>query len=322
MNELETISLQATVPEELSGSRFDQVAAKLFPSYSRSRLKSWIESGELTVEGESQKPRHKVHEGQSLVIEAALDAPEEWEPQNIDLDVVYEDDHIVLINKPAGFVVHPGAGNWSGTLLNGLLHRYPELAQIPRAGIVHRIDKDTTGLMVVARTLKAHTNLVKQLQKRTMTRQYEAITQGVMVGGGSVNKPMGRHPVHRKKMAVIEHGGKPAVTHYRVVKRYRIHTHIRVQLETGRTHQIRVHMAHIRYPLLGDPVYLGRARLPAGGTEEFKESILRFGRQALHAKFLGLDHPETGEWMEWEIPLPQDMLDLLEVLKKDQQDHA
>ncbi|MBV1959688.1 MAG: 23S rRNA pseudouridine(1911/1915/1917) synthase RluD [Pseudomonadales bacterium] len=322
MNEFETISLQATIPEELSGGRFDQVAAKLFPSYSRSRLKSWIESGELTLDGESNRPRQKVQEGQTLRIEATLDAPEEWSPEDLDLDIVYEDEHLLLINKPAGFVVHPGAGNWSGTLLNGLLHRYPELGQIPRAGIVHRIDKDTTGLMVVARTLEAHTHLVNQLQERTLTRQYEAITQGVMVGGGSVNKPMGRHPVHRKKMAVIEHGGKPAVTHYRVVKRYRIHTHIRVQLETGRTHQIRVHMAHARYPLLGDPVYLGRARLPAGGTEEFKESILRFGRQALHAKFLGMEHPATGEWMEWEIPLPQDMVDLLEVLKKDQQDHA
>ena len=247
---------------------------------------------------------------------------EEWSPQDIDLDVVYEDEHMVIINKPTGLVVHPGAGNWSGTLLNALLFRYPELGQIPRAGIVHRIDKDTTGLMVVARTLRAHTNLVKQLSKRTMTRQYEAIACGVMVGGSTVNKPMGRHPVNRKKMAVIEHGGKPAVTHYRVVKRYRIHTHIRVQLETGRTHQIRVHMAHERYPLLGDPVYLGRARLPAGGTEEFKESILRFGRQALHAKFLGMEHPETGEWVEWEIPLPQDMLDLLEVIKQDQEDHA
>ncbi len=322
MTEPEKISLHAEIPEEFDGARLDQAAAKLFPSYSRSRLKIWIESGELTLDGETQKPRQKIKQGQLLEIEAELDAPEEWEPQNIELDVVYEDDHIVLINKPAGFVVHPGAGNWSGTLLNGLLHRYPELGQIPRAGIVHRIDKDTTGLMVVARTLKAHTRLVRQLQKRTMTRQYEAITQGVMVGGGTVNKPMGRHPVHRKKMAVIEHGGKPAVTHYRVVKRFRIHTHIRVQLETGRTHQIRVHMAHVRYPLLGDPVYLGRSRLPAGGTEEFKESILRFGRQALHAKFLGLDHPETGEWMEWEIPLPQDMVDLLEILKKDQQDHA
>ncbi|MBL4585160.1 MAG: 23S rRNA pseudouridine(1911/1915/1917) synthase RluD [Pseudomonadales bacterium] len=321
MTEPEKISLQAEIPEELDGARLDQAAAKLFATYSRSRLKLWIEAGELTVDGQSQRPRQKVREGQVVRIETELDAPDEWEPQKIDLNVVYEDDHIVLINKPAGFVVHPGAGNWSGTLLNGLLHRYPELAQIPRAGIVHRIDKDTTGLMVVARTLRSHTRLVRQLEKRNMTRQYEAVTQGVMVGGGTVNKPMGRHPVHRKKMAVIEHGGKPAVTHYRVVKRFRTHTHIRVQLETGRTHQIRVHMAHIRYPLLGDPVYLGRSRLPAGGTPEFKETMLRFGRQALHAKFLAFEHPDTGEWMEWEIPLPDDMLALIEVLNEDKRDH-
>jgi 23S rRNA pseudouridine1911/1915/1917 synthase len=222
----------------------------------------------------------------------------------------------MIINKPENLVVHPGAGNQAGTLLNALLHHCSDLAVVPRAGIVHRLDKNTTGLMVVAKTLEAHHHLVDAMQAREIRREYEAIVHGVMTAGGTIDEPIGRHPVDRKRMAVVA-TGKPAVTHYRVIKRFRLHTWIRVRLETGRTHQIRVHMAHRRYPIVGDPVYGGRLRIPANASEEFKQAMRDFSRQALHAIQLAVPHPLTGEMMEWSIELPQDMQALIAALEQD-----
>lgn len=312
------INLQAEVPDSLAGQRLDQVAAELFPDYSRSRLQTWIKNGDLKVNGEVRKTRDKILGGEKLELQTELVADESWEPQAIALDIIYEDEHLLVINKPVGLVVHPGAGNADSTLLNALLHHCPELATLPRAGIVHRIDKDTTGLLVVAKTLKAHTSLVDQLQEKSAFREYEAIVCGVMTGGGKVDEPIGRHPTVRTKQAVT-HSGKPAVTHYRVLERFRGHTHIRVQLETGRTHQIRVHMAHIRYPLLGDPLYGERLRLPKGATGELIEALRGFKRQALHARKLGVIHPATGEPIQWETPLPADFQTMLRILRDDLQ---
>ncbi len=316
----EAETLHAEVAPEHAGRRLDQVLAELFPDYSRSRLTQWLKDGRVLVDGKSRKPRDKMVGGESLVLTVELERDERFDPEPIPLDIVYEDESIIVINKPAGLVVHPAAGNWQGTLLNALLHHDPELAAVPRAGIVHRLDKLTSGLLVVARTLEAQTSLVAQLQERTLTREYDAVVNGVLTGGGRVDEPIGRHPVDRKRMAVT-HSGKPAVTHYRVAERFRAHTHIKVKLETGRTHQIRVHMAHLRYPLVGDPVYGGRLRLPPASGELLQQTLRRFPRQALHASRLGLDHPRSGEYMEWQVPLPQDMLSLLDVLRQDLAEH-
>ena len=310
------IQLQAEVPDSLAGQRLDQAAAELFPDYSRSRLQGWIKNGDLKVDGEVRKTRDKILGGEVLALDTVLVAEESWEPQPIALNIIYEDEHLLVINKPVGLVVHPGAGNTDSTLLNALLHHCPDLATLPRAGIVHRIDKDTTGLLVVAKTLKAHTSLVDQLQEKTAYREYEAIVVGVMTGGGKVDEPIGRHPTLRTKQAV-SHSGKPAVTHYRVLERFRGHTYIRVQLETGRTHQIRVHMAYIQYALLGDPLYGQRLRLPKGATPELIDALRHFKRQALHARKLGVQHPATGEYLEWETPLPDDFKTMLQVLRHD-----
>lgn len=307
---------QVTVPDELGAKRVDQIAASCFPDFSRARLQEWIKSGALLVNGEQRKPKEKLVGGEVLSLSVVVGDKERWEPENIPLDIVYEDDAILVINKPAGLVVHPAAGNLTGTLLNGLLYHCPGLASVPRAGIVHRLDKDTTGLMVVAKNLAAHTNLVAQLQERSVSREYEAITYGVMTAGGTVDQPIARHATNRLKMAVTI-GGKPSVTHYRVLKRFRSHTHIRCKLETGRTHQIRVHMSHIRYPLFGDETYAGRLRLPKGCPEDMIGQLRSFRRQALHARRLGLVHPMTDEPMEWEAPLPDDMVSLIELLGHD-----
>jgi 23S rRNA pseudouridine1911/1915/1917 synthase len=250
-----------------------------------------------------------------------LEAETRWRPQSLPLDIVYEDDSVLVINKPAGLVVHPGAGNVDGTLSNALLHHAPELETVPRAGIVHRIDKDTSGLLVVARNLAAQKSLVEQLQARAFDREYEALTQGVMTAGGTVDAPIGRHPVNRLRQAVVPNG-KEAITHYRVLEKFRAHTHIRVKLETGRTHQIRVHMAHIHYPLVGDPVYGGRLRIPAGATAELEAALRGFRRQALHAALLGFVHPRSGEFMSWQAPLPEDMVQLLAACRQDAQVHG
>lgn len=310
----EIIDRQEIVPAGFNGDRFDQVAAQLFPEYSRSRLQTWIKSGELTVNGEAQRTRDKVYEDDKLALRAELQAEVRWEAEEIELDIVYEDEHVLVINKPAGLVVHPGAGNPDGTLLNALLNHFPDIATVPRAGIVHRLDRDTTGLMIAAKTLEAHTSLVAQLQAREVHREYDAVVFGTMTGGGTVEEPMGRHPRQRTKMAVTQIGGKEAITHYRVTRRYLNHTHIRCFLETGRTHQIRVHMAHIKYPLIGDPLYAGRPRLPKGASETLITALRGFGRQALHARRLELEHPITGDTMSWEVPLPDDMKALIAVL--------
>ncbi|MGB0467580.1 MAG: 23S rRNA pseudouridine(1911/1915/1917) synthase RluD [Pontibacterium sp.] len=316
----EHIELEAQVSDDLIGKRLDQAVAQLFPDYSRSRLQSWIKDGSLTVDGEVKRPRDKLFGGEQVVINATLEVITQHSAQAMPLDIVYEDDDILVINKPAGLVVHPGAGHADSTLLNALLHHFPDINQVPRAGIVHRLDMDTTGLMVVAKTIQAQTELVDQLQERTMGREYEAVTNRVMTGGGTVDEPMARHSKNRQKMAVVGLG-KEARTHYRVLKKFRAHTHIRLKLETGRTHQIRVHMAYINYPLVGDQLYGGRFRLPKGTTDVLQDALRGFRRQALHAKKLELWHPRTGELMSWEVDLPEDMQQLLAVLKQDADQH-
>ncbi|EIU1336222.1 23S rRNA pseudouridine(1911/1915/1917) synthase RluD [Pseudomonas aeruginosa] len=312
------IQRAAEVPFELGGQRLDQIAAQLFPEHSRSRLAGWIKDGRLTVDGTVLRPRDIVHSGAQLVLEAEQEAQGEWLAQDIELEIVYEDEHILVIDKPAGLVVHPAAGHQDGTLLNALLYHVPDIANVPRAGIVHRLDKDTTGLMVVAKTLEAHTKLVAQLQARSVSRIYEAIVIGVITSGGTIDAPIGRHGVQRQKMAVVD-AGKVAVSHYRVLERFRAHTHTRVKLETGRTHQIRVHMSHIGYPLVGDPVYGGRFRIPPVASQTLVQTLREFPRQALHARFLELDHPATGVRMKWESPLPEDFLWLLSLLRQDRE---
>ncbi len=316
-----TIQLEASTEAAHFGLRLDQVLADLFPEYSRSKLKTWIQDGNVAVNGEViTVPRHKMQMDEIVTVQAEMDVQVSSEAQDIELNIVYEDEHILVINKPADLVVHPGAGNPSGTVLNALLNHCPDIDKVPRAGIVHRLDKDTTGLMVVAKTIPAQTHLVDQLQRREMSREYEAIALGTMVAGGIVDAPIGRHATKRTHMAVREMG-KPAVTHFRVIEKFRAYTHLRLKLETGRTHQIRVHMAHIKHPLLGDQVYGGRPRLPKGASEEFIAALRGFQRQALHAAQLSLFHPETEEWMTWKAPLPQDMQDLLKAVKKDTTDN-
>ncbi|WP_301098344.1 23S rRNA pseudouridine(1911/1915/1917) synthase RluD [Otariodibacter sp.] len=311
------ITLQAEVTNDLLGVRLDQAIAQLFPDYSRSRLKVWIENNQVSVNGKIiNKPREKVFGGELVEVQAELEDEIRFEPEDIPLNIVYEDDDILVINKPKDLVVHPGAGNPNGTILNALLHYYPQIAEVPRAGIVHRLDKDTTGLMVVAKTVPAQTHLVTALQKRKITREYEAVASGVMTQGGKVDEPMARHPTKRIAMSVHPMG-KPAVTHYRIMERFRNYTRLRLRLETGRTHQIRVHMAHIAHPLLGDQLYGGRPRPPKGASEEFLSVLRNFKRQALHAAMLRLEHPITGELMEWHASLPDDFIELIEALKAD-----
>jgi 23S rRNA pseudouridine1911/1915/1917 synthase len=316
-----TIQLEASTEASHFGLRLDQVLADLFPEYSRSKLKTWIQDGNVAVNGEViTVPRHKMQMDEVVTVQAEMDVQVTSEAQDIALNIVYEDEHILVINKPADLVVHPGAGNPSGTVLNALLNHVPDIDKVPRAGIVHRLDKDTTGLMVVAKTIPAQTHLVDQLQRREMSREYEAVALGTMVAGGIVDAPIGRHATKRTHMAVREMG-KPAVTHFRVIEKFRAYTHLRLKLETGRTHQIRVHMAHIKHPLLGDQVYGGRPRLPKGASEAFIGALRGFQRQALHAAQLSLFHPETEEWMTWQAPLPQDMQDLLKAVKQDSLDN-
>lgn len=323
MTAQEHIYLQALVPESLDDERMDIIASTVFSQYSRSRLQQWIKTGYLTVDGVIAKTREKLHVGQELILDVVLEVEEAADlAQKMDLNIVYEDDSILVINKPVGLVVHPGAGNAENTLMNGLLYAHPFLANIPRAGIVHRLDKDTSGLMVVAKTLEAHHALVAQLQERTVSRQYYALTQGVMTAGGTVEEPIGRHAANRQKQAVVSFGGREAITHYRVVKRYRAHTLVKCMLETGRTHQIRVHMAHIRFPLLGDKLYAGRPKIPKASSPEFIDMLQQFPRQALHAFKLGLIHPESQEYCEWEIDMPEDMAELLDMLEQDKKEHV
>ncbi|TNH04993.1 23S rRNA pseudouridine(1911/1915/1917) synthase RluD [Testudinibacter sp. TR-2022] len=318
-----TKQLQLTAQIQLHqlGQRLDQALAECFPDYSRSRIKTWIEQDLVQVNGAVvNKPREKVYGDEVILIEVEIEEENRFVAQPIALNIVYEDDDILVINKPKDFVVHPGAGNPDGTVLNALLHHYPQIAEVPRAGIVHRLDKDTTGLMVVAKTIPAQTRLVYALQKRRITREYEAVAYGIMTKGGTIDQPMSRHPTKRTHMAVHPMG-KPAVTHYRIMERFRNYTRLRLRLETGRTHQIRVHMAHIAHPLLGDQVYGGRPRPPKGASEEFLTVLRNFQRQALHAVMLRLEHPISGEVMEWHAPLPDDFVELLNALKQDYELH-
>lgn len=312
--------IDMNMPADLAGQRLDKALAAMLPDYSRARLKAWLQAGELTVDGRKPSPKTAVVGGERIQMSVPQQSLESWiQPQEQKLDILHEDDDILVLNKPAGLVMHPGAGNPDGTLANALVAHDAGLANVPRAGIVHRLDKDTSGILVVARHERAYEQLVADLAARTIKREYEAIAVGVMTAGGHVEAPIDRHPVDRKKMAVRE-GGREALTHYRVLKRYRAHTHIRCILETGRTHQIRVHMAHARYPLLGDPVYGKRLSLPRGASQTFANTLRGFRRQALHAAVLGLNHPQTGEYMEWQAEYPSDFARLLAALQADQQE--
>ncbi|MDO6500999.1 23S rRNA pseudouridine(1911/1915/1917) synthase RluD [Photobacterium sanguinicancri] len=316
------IELTNTVNESQLGKRLDQVIAELYPDYSRSRIKDWILGDMVSVNGSVvNKPRAKMMGGEELHIIAEIEDEVRWEAQDIPLNIVYEDDDIIVINKPRDFVVHPGAGTPDCTVLNALLHHCPLLAEVPRAGIVHRLDKDTTGLMVVAKTIQSQTRLVRALQKRKITREYEAIAIGKMTGGGTIEKPIGRHSTKRICMAVHELG-KPAITHYRVAEHFREHTRLILRLETGRTHQIRVHMSYLTYPLVGDVQYGGRPRPPRHASDELIAALRAFDRQALHARMLRLAHPMTGEVMEWHAPLPNDMVAMIDILRKDKVEHG
>ena len=305
------------VPEQHAGKRLDQVLALLCPRHSRSRLQTWIREGFVTVDGAGLKQKDTVQGGQSIRVSATLDDHNEnWVEQEIPIDVVFEDEAILAVNKAPGIVVHPGAGNPDRTLVNALLYYAPELAKVPRAGIVQRLDKDTSGIMVVAKTLESHTRLVRDLQDRNITREYRAIVHGALISGGTVNAPVGRHPTLRTRMAVTDRG-KPATTHYRVVRKFTACTDTRVRLETGRTHQIRVHMAHLGHPVIGDPVYGGRKRYAKNLSAALREALAAFPRQALHARRIELRHPVSGESLELETPLAADMAQLLERLSHD-----
>ncbi len=314
--------LQADIPESMSGKRLDWVLANLFVDYSRSKLQQWLHDGHIIINNKTGLPgKTKVSGGEHVTLHPVLERQTESQPEAIPLNIIFEDDDLIIVNKPAGLVMHPAVGNQAGTLLNALLHHEPKLVNIPRAGIVHRLDKDTTGLLVVARTLSSQKYLVEQLQERNISREYQAVVHGTMVAGNTIEAPIGRHPVDRKRMA-INHNGKHATTHYRVAEKFRLHTFIDVKLETGRTHQIRVHMTHLKHPLVGDPVYGGRLRIPPHASEALDETLRRFKRQALHALRLTFDHPNSGETVSWSAPLPNDMTHLLSVLREDTQNHA
>ncbi len=313
MTSPETRKLERTVPPESAGRRLDQALAQLFPEFSRSRLQEWIRSGLALVDGARKRPRDPVQGGECIHLHPVYEIAGQPEAQEIPLTIAHEDSELLVINKPAGLVVHPGAGNRDRTLVNALLHRFPELSGIPRAGLVHRLDKDTTGLLLVARTLSAHKALVAQLAERQIHRHYAAIVVGRIIAGGSVDAPIGRHPKKRTHMAVVQRG-RPAVTHYRVQQHFPAHTLLSLALESGRTHQIRVHMSHIGHPLLGDPAYGRRLHIPTGASAALEQTLRTFHRQALHACALEFEHPGTGETLRIEAPLPEDMRALLAVL--------
>ncbi|MFI3190421.1 RNA pseudouridine synthase [Crenothrix sp. D3] len=305
--------LMEEVPYEMAGMRLDQVLAELFADYSRSKLQTWVKAGRVQVNGVSLTVKDKVDGGEIITLDAEAEVIIHAEPEKIPLDIVFEDESLLIVFKPAGLVVHPAVGNWNGTLMNALLNHDASLETLPRAGIIHRLDKDTSGLLMIAKTLQAHNSLTQQLQERTITREYLAISRGRMTAGGTIDEPIGRHPQDRLRY-VVRDGGKEAVTHYRVVHRFTRHTLVRVKLETGRTHQIRVHMAYIRFPLLGDPMYGGRFQMPPNCSEALEKELRSFKRQALHAEKLGLLHPVTDQYMEWVQPMPDDMVRLLAAL--------
>lgn len=318
-----TIRQQAEVPLSAAGRRFDQALAEMFPAYSRSRLSGWIKTGAVTLDGAPATPRQLLRGGERVELDVELETEVHSQPEAIALDIVHEDEHLLVLNKPAGLVVHPGAGNPAGTLLNGLLHHDPSLAELPRAGIVHRLDKDTSGLMVVARTLSICTALVDLLSRHEVERQYEAVVLGTMVAGGTVDEPIGRSMGDRLRQAVRdEEDGKRAVTHYRLRERFRAHSLLQCNLETGRTHQIRVHLTHIGHPLVGDPLYGGGLKLPKRAGAELAAALRGFRRQALHAERLAFEHPATGELLSFAAERPADMAALIEALRDDLAAHG
>lgn len=318
-NEYDTLAMiikrKFTIPPSYFGMRLDQALTELLPEYSRSRIQHWLTHGQITVNGNMEKPKTKVIGEESVEVHATLEQEQHWAPEAIELDIIHEDAAMMVINKPAGMVAHPAAGNLHGTLVNALLHHCPELESLPRAGLIHRLDKDTTGLLVIAKTLEAHTQLVKQMQSREIKREYIAIVNGQAPGSGTVDAPIGRHPVHRQKMA-INPLGKPAVTHYHALDYFRAHTLLKVILETGRTHQIRVHMASLGHPVTGDQLY-GQLRLPARCPEALQLALRAFLRQALHARKLTLLHPLSGKEYTWQAPTPDDMQRLIDLLRND-----
>jgi 23S rRNA pseudouridine1911/1915/1917 synthase len=319
--EFQVIDLE--IPPELAGQRLDSALARLMPEHSRTRIKGWIEAGAVTLDRAACKPRDLVEAGSRVRGQIKFDevAQPEVQPEAIALRLVHEDADVLVIDKPAGLVVHPGAGNPRHTLQNALLGLDPTLAALPRAGLIHRLDKDTSGLLVVARTPEAQTSLSRQLEARTMAREYVAVCVGVMTGGGTIDEPIGRHRGDRLRMA-IRVSGRPAVTHYRVLERFRAHTYLSVKLETGRTHQIRLHLSHIKYPIVGDPVYGGRFGLPRGATSSLNDTLRGFKRQALHAATLGFEHPRSGKRLTLESPVPADFAQLLGALREDARDAA
>jgi 23S rRNA pseudouridine1911/1915/1917 synthase len=314
-------SHQIEISEELAGLRLDQALARLFPQYSRQRLQGWIEAGAVTLNGNLPRSKDKVLGGERVHIEAQIEAETAVAAESLPVEVVYEDEALRIVNKPAGVVVHPGAGNPGRTLQNALLGLDPRLALVPRAGLIHRLDKDTSGLMVVARTVETHRALVEALAAREIERRYILVCVGVLTGGRTVDEPIGRHRSARTKMAVRA-DGRAAVTHIRIIERFRAHSQVLAQLQTGRTHQIRVHLAHIGHPVVGDPVYGARRRYPAGASEQLRATLDGFRRQALHAAQLRLQHPVSGETLSWEAPLPADMQGLVAALAADQRDHT
>mgnify|MGYP002635208929 CR=1 FL=1 len=319
---MKIIQQKLTIEEQNSGLRLDQALGALLPEYSRSRIQEWIKLGFILLNDKAfSKPRVKVYEGDRIQLEIPETTKTFDQPQQIRFEIIYEDEHIFVVNKPAGLVVHPAAGHAAGTLVNGLLFRDPSLEQLPRAGIVHRLDKDTTGVMVVARSLEAHTGLVDAIQRHDVKREYRAIAQGLITAGRTIDEPISRHPVDRKRMAV-QAKGKPAVTHFRVQQKYRAHSLIEVQLETGRTHQIRVHLAHLRHPLLGDQTYGGRLAIARGTGAQLEQAIRHFKRQALHAFRLSFEHPVSGEALSFEAPLPDDFVKMKQCLKQDMNEPA
>ncbi|GAA0197030.1 23S rRNA pseudouridine(1911/1915/1917) synthase RluD [Kangiella japonica] len=310
----QSIELRHTFDEKVYGKRLDLALSETFEDYSRSRIQDWVKQGFVKVNDEViTSNKHKMTGFELVEVNAEVEVAGDWEAEAIELNIVYEDDDLLVVNKPTGLVVHPGAGNQQGTMVNALLHHVPELQNLPRAGIIHRLDKETTGLLVVAKTIGAHTSLVDQLQRREFTREYDALVNRVMVSGNSIDAPIGRHPTKRTAMAVIP-DGRRAITHFRVAEKFLDHTHLKLRLETGRTHQIRVHMSYLKFPIVGDPLYSGRYRVPNRITPELKDILGKFKRQALHASLLGLKHPTTGDYIEWTAPMPADMQKLRDAL--------
>lgn len=313
-NQDQIIQATFTIPEECKGMRLDHVLAQLLPEYSRSRLQKWLVGGQIKVNDQICDCKQKVHGGEIIQVAAVLAQEVPWQAQPLPLSIIYEDDALVVINKPIGLVTHPAAGTPDNTLVNALLHHIPGSQHLPRAGIIHRLDKDTSGLLVVAKTLPAHNALTKAMQDRCITREYECIVYGNLISGGTIDEPIGRHPKNRLKQAVTE-SGKSAITHYRIIEKFTHFTHLKVKLETGRTHQIRVHMAFIDHPIVGDQLYGGRLRIPKHTSPELKQFLLQFKRQALHAKHLQFEHPMTHQLLSFEAPMTQDFKDLLQLLK-------